>query len=53
MARFGRGDTAMVTPFDDDGALDLDGAADAGPLAGRAGQRRPGARRHDRRGARR
>jgi 4-hydroxy-tetrahydrodipicolinate synthase len=26
-ARFGRGLTAMVTPFTDDGALDLDGAA--------------------------
>lgn len=28
MARFGRVLTAMVTPFDDDGALDLDAAAD-------------------------
>jgi 4-hydroxy-tetrahydrodipicolinate synthase len=27
MARFGRVLTAMITPFDDDGALDLDGAA--------------------------
>ena len=35
MARFGRVLTAMVTPFDDDGALDLDGAADARPLARR------------------
>ncbi len=26
MARFGRVLSAMVTPFDDDGALDLDGA---------------------------
>ena len=33
MARFGPVLTAMVTPFDDDGALDLDGAAHAGPLA--------------------
>lgn len=28
MARFGRVLTAMVTPFDEDGALDLDGAAE-------------------------
>ena len=27
MARFGRVITAMVTPFDSDGSLDLDGAA--------------------------
>ena len=43
--------TAMVTPFDDDGALDLDGAAEARPLAGRPRQRRSRRRRHDRRGA--
>ena len=51
MARFGPVLTAMVTPFDDDGALDLDGARDPGPLAAVAGQRRPGRRRHHRRGA--
>ena len=49
-ARFGRVLTAMVTPFDDDGSLDLDGAVALGALAGRPRQRRPGARRHHRRG---
>ena len=32
--RFGRVITAMVTPFDDDGALDLRRRRRAGPLAG-------------------
>ena len=51
-ARFGRVLTAMVTPFDAEGGLDLDAARDARPLAGGPRQRRPGRRRHDRRGAR-
>ena len=48
-ARFGKVLTAMVTPFHDDGSLDLEGAA-VRPLAGRPGQRRPRRGRHDRRG---
>ena len=51
MARFGRVLTAMVTPFDADGGLDLDAARDGGPLAGEPRQRRAGGGRHDGRGA--
>ena len=47
--RFGRVVTAMVTPFDDDGALDLAGRGRPGPLAGRARQRRARAQRLHRR----
>ena len=32
--RFGRVVTAMVTPFDDEGSLDLTAAAESGALAG-------------------
>ena len=41
----------MVTPFADDGALDIDAAVHPRPLADRPRQRRPGARGHHRRGA--
>ena len=41
--------TAMVTPFDDDGDLDLDAAADLARWLVEHGQRRPGAGRHHRR----
>ena len=50
-ARFGRVLTAMVTPFHDDGSLDVDGAVRARSLAGRPRQRRARPRRHHRRGA--
>ena len=46
-APFGRVLTAMVTPFTDDGALDLDAAAAAGHPPGRPGQRRPRGQRDD------
>ena len=51
VGRFGRVLTAMVTPFDADGGLDLDARPRPGPLAGGARQRRAGRGRHHRRGA--
>ena len=38
MPRFGTVITAMVTPFDADGAIELDGAATGRPPPGRLGQ---------------
>ena len=51
MARFGRVLTAMVTPFTDDGSLDVDGAVALARWLRGAGQRGPRARWHHRRGA--
>ena len=49
MPRFGRVLTAMVTPFDADGELNVDAAVAPRPVARRAGQRGPRRVRHDRR----
>ena len=46
-APFGRVLTAMVTPFDDNGRLDFDGAARAGHPPRRPGVRRARRQRHD------
>ena len=52
MTRFGPVITAMITPFDDDGRVDLEGAAALAAWLVEPGQRRPGGDRLDRRGAR-
>ena len=49
MARFGRVATAMVTPFTDDGSLDVDGAAALARWLQDQGNEGLVARRHDRR----